>query len=178
MEKEARVIKIDEHIYFVNDEEIKEGDWVYNEVDKKVFQVHSKEVAAFSNATNYIWKVVATTNPELKGKWIGTCFSMEEQYERFPKIGLDFVERFVKEEGKITQVLLEYEKLNTGYTPITTRLKLRSSGTVYIHPIQPKMYSEEEVLSKLKLLASHTKTIQKLMIGNSFDIDDWWNHNK
>jgi hypothetical protein len=54
------------HIYITNDEEIKEGDWVYHKVLKSVFKIDLKEVSQeYVEERKNIQKIILTTDPDL-----------------------------------------------------------------------------------------------------------------
>lgn len=91
-------------------------------------------------------KIVATTNPEL---W--ATLDVLPGNEGIPKIGIDFVDRFVKEwnkGNKIEKVLIEYNRVvgskgNESHPPrFYDELELRSNGTVIISPVEEKKYSK------------------------------------
>jgi hypothetical protein len=159
-----------QHLYFTTDEEIKEGDWVLDMnfmlKDRKPYKVlASSDLSYLNHPKKLIFKIVATTNPELW--WDMDRYSLDEEDRQvqgvimIPKIGLDFVEAQVKKQGDIKEVNLEYKAIDGGFwdMPTVYTLNLRSNGTVIIHPIKEKMYSRTEMLAACSRAFLH-------MIGN------------
>lgn len=160
-----------QHLYIINDEEIKEGDW-FNATNKLlgegVFQCTgiNKEGHAISSQ-NYFpdaKKIIATTDKSLikyipgarrglKGP-ASLSFNMSE-------IGDSYTEEYCK--NPVDEVLLEYEVdvLSTKlanldnhvkgwdmYLPENAvhRLKVNSNNEVIIHPVKERVYSREEMI--------------------------------
>ena len=161
-----------QHLYFISDELIKEGDWVINimhsaEGVSKIGNEFADEITiSYVQArTDRYKKVIATTNPDLW--WKDT--PMGHKYSGIPKINTTFIEAYVKEQGKIDKVLLEYftafvagNYMNTcsickqdfngtdklGFVcPNHPFLKLKSNGFVIVHPVKEKMYSKKELIA-------------------------------
>ena len=175
-------------IYIINDEPIKDNDIVIeynNGAGKPYYRLFKKghlETILIHHTkqpfTNYwIRKVVATTNPDL---WSKTLIEGQEGHflnKPLPKISIEFVEAYVKEQGRIDKVLLEYEIrdclrkprnggsicaespncedwiMNTSLQPKgidcnhRLHLKLKSNGSVIVHPVKEKMYSKKELIA-------------------------------
>jgi hypothetical protein len=104
-------------------------------------------------------KIVATTNKELwysnertdRGKFEKLSFEEGMDKANFKatsvgRIPTDFIEAYVREQGRIKEVLLEYieEEFNDP-TGKYAELKLRPNGTVIIHPVKERMLSRDEV---------------------------------
>ena len=98
-----------QHLYFVTDDEIKEGDWfVYLFNDEWILRQASKE-----NWRGIRKKIVATTNPDL---WYHD-FKRPEKLDynttdfkpSIAKIGKDFIQEYVAGQGAIKQVMLQYD---------------------------------------------------------------------
>lgn len=102
------------HLYILSDDEIKEGDWILETLNKVIFQVKGKG-NDYKNST--FKKIIATTDKSLGyeesiydprsktgGKWIE--LSQPSQ---------SFIEVFVREYNKgniITYVMVEYEEIH------------------------------------------------------------------
>lgn len=101
-----------QHLYFLSDEEMKEGDWVINEVDYlnkrgKIIQLNKEEVQSANHNKDVFKKIIATTDSSLEYSF-GKTASFE-----LPHPSQEFLEVFVKEYNKgnqIKEVLVEYEE--------------------------------------------------------------------
>lgn len=99
-----------QHLYILSDEEIKEGDFCYSERDKSVYKSQFSE---FDNATNYVWKIIATTNSSLSQfKWEIKSYQMGNKI--IPTIPQPFIQFYIQEynKGKApVDVEVEYERI-------------------------------------------------------------------
>lgn len=166
---------IPQFLYFISDEPIKEGDWVYectkHNKSLNIFKATEEDMINLKTGIDSLWfKIIATTNSDL---WNGRMKGGRD-YEHDPltnaslisgiaKIDISFIEAYVKEQGKIDIVLLEgiyvMPQANGTRTdgkiideisldPIHNTLfvlKLKPNGSVIVHPVKEKMYSKEEV---------------------------------
>ena len=86
--------EIGQHLYLVSDEEIKEGDWFVSLKIKGIYKANPENVKTLSNyKVEYIHKIIATTDKSLG----------------LPLVNHDFIEAYVKAEGNINEVMVEYE---------------------------------------------------------------------
>jgi hypothetical protein len=168
---------VSQHLYFTTDDEIKKDDWALLK-DEHIRQVTSVDsdkylTVGINNAVfrSICKKIVASTNKELWDSRIITdnnFFDTSKPIKGIKtdvfKIPTDFIEAYVREQGRIKEVLLECEqqptdyqiKGNSGYVIWDkTKLKLRPNGTVIIHPVKEKMYSRDEVI---KILSEYDGT--------------------
>jgi hypothetical protein len=166
-----------QYLYFTIDEEIKGDDWCLYQDEEDIFigrmGIAPKEAPLLTNDegtflvcdedSKNLKKIVATTNPDL---WITKKFSHYSQdlmkvavYKDvstgIAKIPTDFIEAYVREQGKITEVMLEYEYSREGfpYTPVfcsPERLKLRSNGEVIWSPVKERSFTYSEVIDILR----------------------------
>lgn len=164
------------HLYFTIKEEIGEDKYCYNYRRNTIeFTRIMKDTCewAFCN------KIVATTNPDL--------------WKSVAKIPTDFLEAYIREQGKITEVLLEYDKfmcnpsdpksegmgegymLGRGYVEhgYYTELKLRPNGTVIIHPVKQKTYTREEVRAMLSEYGADVASGFLFNKDNTPAVDAW-----
>jgi hypothetical protein len=134
------------HIYFTSDKEIKEVK------EGRIYLWDDMEVKKASKSFrlsdyNFKWakEVVATTNPDIQlGNRVVNGVAVSE-YLQIAKISQSFIETFVKAQGKITEVMVEYENKRirgrlgegdylcssiTGDELRIEQLKLNSDGTV------------------------------------------------
>ena len=155
------------HLYFISDELIKEGNNIYNTVQKTIFIADEQFMKLIGNSLSTNKKIIATTNPDLwcKGlkKYGSSC--TKNNNCTFPncdisKIDTTFIEAYVKEQGKIDSVLLEYEPLylSSGkefgakeFANKYQKLKLKSNGSVIIHKVKP----EDSIQSILNYMAEN-----------------------
>lgn len=157
-----------QQLYLTTDDEIKEGDWVITQAGHLRQCTHTrpqgdKYICLYSDnlvLTTHCRKIVATNNPDLlynkhidcNGQGCDECNKLV-----VAKIPIYFIEAYVREQGKIKEMMLEYEHqyqfdLGNGIMQNTDnvsgygydRLKLRSNGTVIIHPVKERKYTREE----------------------------------
>ncbi len=141
-----------QHLYFVSDEEIKEGDWIVHEshgakgLHKAKSVVSKGDIKSIITTTKegcwleYCKKVIATTDKLLlKG--------LKDGYPRnyyVPTIPESYIKKYVEGNGKETIVRLEMEEKGTGKVPFPSllgdmveyaggdRLKLKLAGNEVI----------------------------------------------
>ncbi len=153
------------HLYFTTDEEIKKGDWILDHEEFKTINHYTKE----GIARGKWYKIVATTNPDLwdKDTPIGSGGNIFSRKIGIPKIGTDFIEAFVREQGNIKEVNLEL--LDHGpIIPSMGVLKLRSNGTVVIHPVKERMWNDEQVIEILQMYEDAQKSLAREWFNKNF----------
>lgn len=185
VEDPNRHLHTTQHLYILSDEKVKNGDWyvvelfkitgesdgLHLEQCKKIEDVwvNNFDVVQTRHKDN-CKKVIATTNPDLWKKE-NDGSKENQQFAQYlwdiPKIGLDFVERFVKEWNKgneIEKVMIEY--LNTGgFCNEVWELKIRSNGTVIISPVEERKYTKMEIMNSLhKAELKHDKDYTKIWV--------------
>lgn len=147
------------HLYFTTDEKIKEGDWALNTYNNQsIFKVLKVTEHGYDgqkpNDEHCIYglgktlvKIVATTNSELWGNHVPGHITAD--FTGIAHIPEDFVQAFVRENGNIQEVYLEYEDnsadIYSHADPYYTWPKLRSNGTVRISPVVKQTYTLESV---------------------------------
>jgi len=92
-----------QHLYFLSNEEIKEGDWVYNSISKEIYQFKENHV-------DYENKIIATTDSSLK---IHPMQMNTPHYDYLPEPSQSFLEVYVREYNRghqIKEVQVEYEE--------------------------------------------------------------------
>lgn len=101
-----------QHLYILSDEEIKEGDWVYNKRLGQIFQINNINSPS---ATDY--KIIATTNPELIKNGVA-------------EISDEFLQQWVK--NPVDKVLVEYEGYygENDLPAYGKRLKINNNNTI------------------------------------------------
>ena len=116
-------IGINQHLYIISDDEIKEGDWVYENnlnTETNIYQVYKRNnklgIFRFRNvfvelSKSNCKKIIATTDTSLieESRLMRECYSL--------KIGQpsqQFIQKYIEEYNKgnvITDVLVEYENI-------------------------------------------------------------------
>ncbi len=181
-------------LYIISDDEIKEGDWVYDNYRKVLLQAIDKANTTFFNMSLHRYKkIVATTDKSLT-KIDKTGIAFETEY-LLPQIPESFIQAYIKSynESKVIEEVdleIESEYVKGNYSNIccrckkefmwtdklgfvcndcaNTRIKTRPDNTVIVH--QSKMYSRDEVIEILnKYNLDNT--------GNNWDefinVDEW-----
>jgi len=170
--KKNRPEAIPHYLYFVapsieedevNGEKIKEEDWFINIRTNSLHKCTISDINIQSgiNSGEYhgkfeCRKVIATTNPKLWRKpfnpTLGILPANWRESIGIPKIPVDFIQAFVREQG-IWEVLLDYWSDTTqGGHPTDVTLsyvntpKLNSQGAVIIHPVKEKMYTRKQMI--------------------------------
>lgn len=153
-----------QHLYIFSNEEIKEGEWKYNERLNCVTQ-HLREGKNLPDdlkqASSWCKKIIATTDPSLT--WIehdnSVPFAKGKQH-LLPRPSNDFLEAYCKSNGKIDKVLVEYDThptigkiINNEASPGENiiYLKVSPDNTITIKPVQVKdSWNREEVIRLCK----------------------------
>lgn len=153
-----------QHLYITSDDEIKKGDWT---IDIGCKEPHGRlttidnqtELDRYINADNgyNIKKVIASTDPSLG----------------LPLIPESFIQAYVKAEGKIDEVQVEYEEITEGKKPFQNILveqpKTRDDNTIIIH--QAKAYTREEVWCMFNEIAETLTYAEdpEILVQNALD---------
>lgn len=151
------------HLYIVSDEEIKEGDFAYNNVTHHVYKITNPlDEYTYLTGNNKVWyKIIASTDPQL-GKHIdGDNPSIVTFIVPLPQIPQAFITLYIEEYNagrKIEKVEVEYEESKNcflsdqddkdgslSFTPYTF-LKLNPDNTINIKPLKDS-WTREEVLT-------------------------------
>ncbi len=127
IQEPVNIKETEQHLYLTNNEEIKEGDWVYDAYINKIIQL-TNELFKIKHTKQYK-KIIATTDKSL------TAWEYFEE-KRIPQIPDSFIKLFVEAQGNIKEVLVEYEIVNIGgIGKHGLQLKLREDNTVIISPV-------------------------------------------
>jgi hypothetical protein len=180
-----------QHLYITTDEDIKEGDWIY-ETDLNTINQAGKNYKPNDNDR----KIIATTDPKIYFNDIGE--GVIESYGKLPQIPQSFIEEYCKA-GGIDRVMVEcidewfltngkpipdvmresmernlrknsLAKWNIVYTP-----KTDSNNCIIIHPVEENIYNVNRQVF-LKLVHDVGDSLsQKDSIG--FNLDEWIKEN-
>ncbi len=133
-----------QHLYLISDDEIKEGDWVYNVLDNIVCE-HKGLLIPSDSIINYK-KVIASTDPALhvRDNSIYVDGKTEEILMEFdaPELPESFIKTYV-EAGGIDEVMVEYD---------TQNFLDKSNG----------LFEEKELINGLKLTDNNEVIISML----------------
>lgn len=144
-----------QHLYFITDDEIKEGDWVYNIFLKSIRKATGNDKAD-------VKKIIATTDKSLK---FWTNDENGKHIWSLPQPSQAFIEKYCKV-GGIDEVLVEYitdeelnkkkhcqidcngtqQKNNSNCCRNILTLKVDLHNTITIHPIKDS-WTRKELLS-------------------------------
>lgn len=155
VEKENHENAINQHLYFLSSEEIKEGDWCFDIVNGKVLKA--------DHDVNYeqdvVKKIIATTNTNLIIDKYYPQFTVDKNpiIKYLPQIPQSFIEYFIFQYNKgniITEVMVEYILNNEDFDDIIEKVwdndyKLKinvKDNTINIKPIIP---TSEEIGEKI-----------------------------
>jgi hypothetical protein len=102
------------HLYFLSDEEIKKGDWIYDIYDGIVKVEHEYQLSNIMVFRKDCKKIIVTTDKTLGLSDVGKAgYSVDEFYPVLPQPSQSFIKHFVEEYNKdnvITEVEVEYEE--------------------------------------------------------------------
>ncbi len=158
-----------QHLYFLSDEEIKEGDWKYSYTDKKV----SKQDGGFTYEGDK--KIIATTDSSL------TKLKTSEYHTGYciylPQPSTAFLEVFVTEYNKgnqIKEVLVEYEGVcsNCGeYHKESILCSYQGEYASQIAPFRLKVNSKDNTITIKKVKDSwNREELESLLVSHYIEI--------
>ncbi len=149
------------HLYFISDEEIKEGDWYYDSIEKKVFHVYKKRTAdLIAKSKTGRKKIIATTDTTLGLEEVGKAgYSVDEFHPELSQPSQAFIEEWCK--NPVDEVDVEYETVNINHDTefahnYVTQPKVDSHNTITIHPIKDSWNREEVEQLCLKAFTTFT----------------------
>lgn len=139
-----------QHLYFLSDEEIKDGDWYFN--GKNVFKCDNLENVN-PERYNYLKKIIATSDSSLKinnpNYDIGRL-----AYIPLPQPSKEFIESYVEDYNSgniIKMVLVEVKPRYYRHKG----LNVREDNTIIIRPLVQKTFTELEVVGFLRKYKQH-----------------------
>lgn len=147
------------HLYFLSDEEIKEGDWMFHMLDEKPAQWNGEEI----NPSVYGYKkIVATTDKLMLDEQSTFIYGYKAP---LPQPSQSFIEYFVEEYNKgnvITEVEVEYENEDMDFDPAepndinwVKKLKINPDNTINTK-LKKESWSREEVIGLIKKFTKDT----------------------
>jgi hypothetical protein len=190
-----------QHLYFTSDEEIKEsefdtygkrfkdGDWIlYNSFEgKQIFQKTKYNICRGNFKSELCRKIVATTDKSLFvwgqcedckiiGNHVGCNLCKKVNLSQ---ISQQFQEEYAKA-GGIDEVLLEYSDYEVfdRVNPRWRDLILDSNNCVIIHPVEPKLYTLEEMKLSFKAGKVYEQTCtDKFGYNEKYSFGNWIKEN-
>ena len=146
---------IPQHLYFTNDEEIKEGDWFINTNFQKIYQANSensKNIIEFGPHPE-IRKIISSTDPKL---CIECTYKGDDKCKSLPQPSEAFIKAYC-EQGGIDEVDVEYERVSAfEQRGLPSRLKINIlkvdpvHNTITTHRIVEKVYNKQDLLEVTK----------------------------
>lgn len=165
-----------QHLHFVSDEELKDGEWCYKNNMKKGNKVFKYDSSNIWHKGAY--KVVATTDKSL----VYLTNNGRVGY-KLPQISQEFIENYC-EVGGIDEVEIEYykyaEELNgTSLIPRDLyRIKVDSNNCVFAHPAKDSWNREELITTVIDLFLKEREYRKKYShFIDRKDLTEWINKN-
>ena len=163
-------IGINQHLYIISDDEIKEGDWfVRNNEIHQCYKIYNDEIEFKTSknsvycGTNTLWdknyckKIIATTDTSLYIHQKETV-SLPERVFYLPQPSQQFIEKYIEEYNKgniITDILIEYEYLldDKSVLPYWNLKVNPKDNTITIKKLK-EIYTKEELCQILEKYTS------------------------
>ena len=164
------------HLYFVSDEELKDGEWCYKNSMKKGNMIFEYDSSNIWHKGAY--KIVATTDESLV-----YLINIGRVRYNLPQISQEFIENYC-EVGGIDEVEIEYEEDNDpnlwgqdiGIAPL--RVKIDSNYCVIIHPVKDSWSREELITTVIDLFLKEREYREKYShFIDREDLTEWINKN-
>lgn len=184
---------IAQHLYITSDEEIKVGDWIFDNYAKidLIQQVRVCDLESSHNRNGNWHKIIATTDEQLR---IDSTIrsTKDDDYGKvkfiIPLIYKQFIEKYIEEYNKcniITEVFVEYDVLVRTDAPFNRQrslnentkveLKINPDNTINIKLIKDS-WTREEVIRLCTKALQDGNMIHEDMIDNN-DINKWLKEN-
>lgn len=169
-----------QHLYFTSIDKTTEQGWHINKNRDTLYNIRESNGPNWEEVHKYWDKVVATSNPELWHIFPRDVLPKGENF--IAKMPDSFIQAYVRANGSIKQVKLEYEELYQyedgtlnkvsrlgGKCKPVERLRLKPNGDVIVHPISVKLYNREEVLKILTIIYNDSYVVGTDTIEEWFD---------
>lgn len=135
-----------QHLYFISDKEIKDGDWYYDVKLNRVYQSASGHNNEFYNEKSRYYKIIATTDKELDIHW------NRQNYKALPRPSNEFLKKFC-ELGGIKKVLVEC--VDNGYeVDMEGRGGMDEGETCWLSKMELKIAPDNTIT--IKVIDSHS----------------------
>lgn len=143
-----------QEVYIISDDEIKEGDYVYDSYKNSVY-LASKVVIHNMKSLEYeiyLKKIIATTDTLLKDSNLDIFAFSNDERNQLPQPSQQFIEKYIESYNKnevITNVLVEYDSYNKNMLPET-------GENINIMEYYPKVNPKDNTITIKKLKDSWT----------------------
>jgi len=138
-----------QHLYILSDEPIKENDWVYDEMNNKVYQANDVVIHNMKSLQYpYLKKVIATTD-------ILFTATKDMVNPYLPSLSQSFIETIIERYNSgdpISEILVEYSPAKICDNPMESdfaKLKVNTDNTINIK-LSKENWSREEVIALCK----------------------------
>jgi hypothetical protein len=155
------------HLYITSDDEIKEGDWVYNKVQKTVFKADASFMKLIGNSLSTNHKIIATTDTSLTTPYMTGKRQQEingvPQVKPLPQLSQQLIQAYCNKPFDEIEVEYVYRgHFNMPSEHWDCILKTNQSNNIITSFIKDS-YSREEVIGLFELL---TYEMAQKIIGN------------
>lgn len=146
----------EQHLYLTSPDEIKEGDWYIlfdkaldgSHILKTVYKASKLRIDSIKKMPSCEFKkIIASTDAEL-GSWELGSEKTGGIKKLIPHIPDSFIQAFVKSNGNIKEVNVEWEWKDSSNKDYKGEIKIREDNTVIIH--QCRTYTRDEVIEFIK----------------------------
>lgn len=159
-----------QNLYFLSDEKIKEGDWIYDEDNGVVKIEHKYQLSNINVFRKDCKKIIATTDKSI---------ILPERFPSFtylPQPSQSFIEKFVEEYNKgnvITEVMVEYENYyaSGALQPNLWQLKISKDHTITIRKVKDS-WNRDEV--RELLITAYSKGRTNILLR---EFNEWLKEN-
>lgn len=148
-----------QHLYFLSNDEIKEGDWYYSGGKTATYSIHqadSLRLAELANESSQCSKIIASTNSALIKSCNCTIVCTKRCEQQLPRPSNDFLKKYC-ELGGIDKVLVEVVTV--------------SNCTVHGEDCDPICWGYNTI-NRLNVAPDNTITIKSLVVKDSWTADE------
>lgn len=172
-----------QHLYITSDDEIKEGDWIY----ENTYNTISKAIYNADTLADKFKKIITTTDTSLAIKTDLSPMIERLMNTNLPQPSQQFISKYIESYNKgnvIEDVLVEYERYSNPQVygtaaekySIIDRLKINSKdNTITIKKLKDS-YSRKEVIELFNKLGKDTKYFQETY-SPELDLNHWIEEN-
>jgi hypothetical protein len=170
------------HLYYLSDDEIKEGDWVYALDTNTPFPVSKQEMKGITDFPHLYKKIIATTDRSLGEPTYKEWTKQLSTFKSLPEPSQAFIKKYC-EKGGIDEVMVEYEEKFHSPSAIGMSvdeiLKVSSDNTITIKSVKDS-WSKIEVENLILQFANDAGSDDSLLhhYGGIFkDAKNWIKEN-